>query len=78
VDVIDPGASPEEVRHEYGITLKSQPSGKYDAVIVAVPHKAYKDLDEDYFRVLLNDNGILVDLKGLYRGKIKSLTYWSL
>ena len=78
VDVIDPGASPEEVRHEYGITLKSEPSGKYDAVIVAVPHKEYKDLDEDYFRNLLNDNGILVDLKGLYRGRIKSLTYWSL
>jgi len=78
VDVIDPGASPEEVRHEYGITLKSEPSGKYDAVIVAVPHKEYKDLDEDYFRNLLNENGILVDLKGLYRGRIKSLTYWSL
>jgi UDP-N-acetyl-D-glucosamine/UDP-N-acetyl-D-galactosamine dehydrogenase len=78
VDVIDPGASPEEVRHEYGITLKSEPSGKYDAVIVAVPHKEYKDLDEDYLRNLLNENGILVDLKGLYRGRIKSLTYWSL
>ncbi len=78
VEVIDPGASPEEVRHEYGITLKSKPSGKYDAVIVAVPHKKYRDLDENYFRGLLNDNGILVDLKGLYRGKIKSLTYWSL
>jgi UDP-N-acetyl-D-galactosamine dehydrogenase len=78
VEVIDPGASPEEVRHEYGITLKSKPSGKYDAVIVAVPHKEYKDLDENYFRSLLNDSGILVDLKGLYRGKIKSLTYWSL
>ncbi len=78
VDVVDPGASPEEVRHEYGITLKSQPSGKYDAVIVAVPHKEYRDLDEDYFRGLLNENGILVDLKGLYRGMIKSLTYWSL
>jgi UDP-N-acetyl-D-galactosamine dehydrogenase len=78
VDVIDPGAAPEEVKHEYGITLKDKSAGKYDAVIVAVPHKEYKDLDENYFRTLLNDNGILVDLKGLYRGKIKSLTYWSL
>ncbi|MCK7538154.1 MAG: hypothetical protein MZV63_47970 [Marinilabiliales bacterium] len=25
VDVIDPGASPEEVKHEYGIDLKEKP-----------------------------------------------------
>jgi UDP-N-acetyl-D-galactosamine dehydrogenase len=78
VDVIDPGASPEEVHEEYRISLKDKPSGRYDALIVAVAHLEYRDLDEAWFSNLLNDKGVLVDLKGLYRGRIKSLTYWSL
>jgi UDP-N-acetyl-D-galactosamine dehydrogenase len=78
VDVIDPGASPEEVRHEYGITLKEKPEGKYDAIIAAVAHKEYLSLDEKYFLDLLNEKGILVDLKGIYRNKTRWLTYWSL
>jgi UDP-N-acetyl-D-galactosamine dehydrogenase len=78
VDVIDPGASPEEVKHEYGIELKDQPSGKYDAIIVAVAHKEYVGLEEKNFLDLLNERGVLVDLKGLYRNKMKWLTYWSL
>ncbi len=78
VDVIDPGASHEEVRHEYGIDLKKGPEGKYDAIIVAVAHKEYRDLEEKYFLDLLNERGILVDLKGLFRNRMKWLTYWSL
>ncbi|MDM8002738.1 MAG: nucleotide sugar dehydrogenase, partial [Bacteroidota bacterium] len=78
VDVIDPGASHEEVKHEYGLDLKKGPEGKYDAIIVAVAHKEYRDLEEKYFLDLLNERGILVDLKGLYRNRMKWLTYWSL
>ena len=78
VDVIDPGASHGEVKHEYGIDLKKQPEGKYDAIIVAVAHKEYRDLDEKFFLDLLNEKGILVDLKGLFRNKMRWLTYWSL
>jgi len=78
VDVIDPGASPDEVKHEYGIDLKGNPEGKYDAIIVAVSHRQYVGLDEKYFLDLLNERGILVDLKGLFRNKMKWLTYWSL
>jgi len=78
VDVIDPGASHHEVHEEYGLELKDKPSGKYDAVIVAVSHKEYTSLNEEYFAGLMNEKGILVDLKGLYRNRIKKLTYWSL
>jgi len=78
VDVIDPGASHAEVKHEYGIDLKKGPEGKYDAIIVAVSHMEYRDLDEKFFLDLLNEKGILVDLKGLYRNNMKWLTYWSL
>ncbi len=78
VEIIDPGASKHEVREEYGIELKDHPSGKYDAVIIAVSHKEYLSLDESYFASLLNKDGIVVDVKGLFRGKIHKHTYWSL
>ncbi len=78
VDVIDPGAGKKEVKEEYQIDLISEPSGKYDAVIMAVSHKEYLKLDESYFAPLLNKDGIIIDVKGVLRGKIKKHTYWSL
>ncbi len=78
VDVIDPGAGRHEVKEEYGIDLQGSPSGKYDAVILAVSHKAYLTLDESYFTGLLNKNGIIIDVKGVLRDKIKKHIYWSL
>jgi UDP-N-acetyl-D-galactosamine dehydrogenase len=78
IDVVDPHASSKDVLKEYGYELVEAPSGKYDAVIVAVSHKDYIDLEEKDFAGLLNENGILVDVKGLYRNRIKDLIYWSL
>ncbi len=78
VDVTDPHASSKELMHEYGFGLTENLSKDYDAVIVAVNHKDYINLDENYFAALTNENAILVDVKGIYRGKINKLTYWSL
>jgi UDP-N-acetyl-D-galactosamine dehydrogenase len=78
VEIIDPGAGKEDVKKEYNIDLKDQPSGKYDAVILAVSHEEYIKLDESFFAPLLNNAGIIVDIKGVLRGKIKNHTYWSL
>ncbi|PJF33717.1 MAG: nucleotide sugar dehydrogenase, partial [Phototrophicales bacterium] len=52
--------------------------GPYDAVVVAVDHEPYLELDEEYFRSLVSEPGVLVDIKGLYRNKIQKLSYWSL
>lgn len=78
VDLVDPHASSEEMEHEYGVSLVE--IGKnYDAIIVAVNHKDYKNLDEAYFKSLMKDDqGVFVDIKGIYKGKIKDLEYWSL
>ena len=78
VDVIDPHASSEELMHEYGYGLITDINKKYNAVIVAVNHQEYINLDETYFKSIMTDNGVFVDVKGIYRGKIKNLTYWSL
>lgn len=78
VDVVDPYASPLAVEQEYGIELKEQPSKDYDAIVVAVAHKDYILLDENYFISLSNEKAVLGDIKGLYRHKIKNMAYWSL
>lgn len=78
VDLVDPHASSEEMEHEYGVRLV-EIGTNYDAIIVAVNHKDYKNLDENYFKSLMKDNqGVFVDIKGIYKGKIKDLEYWSL
>lgn len=78
-ELVDPHADSVELKHEYGFGLTpNAPSGKYDAIIVAVNHKQYLQLDENYFKNMLTDKGLLVDVKGIYRNKIKELTYWSL
>lgn len=77
VDVVDPHADSEELKHEYGFGLSKIAKG-YDGVIVAVNHKEYKALDEKYFKSVLANKGVLVDVKGMYRGKMKNVIYWSL
>lgn len=77
VEIVDPQAESEELKHEYGFGLNKLGKG-YDGVIVAVNHKEYKTLDEKYFKTILSNKGVLVDVKGMYRGKMKGLTYWSL
>jgi nucleotide sugar dehydrogenase len=78
VDVIDPAASHDEVMEEYKLEMKIKPSGKYDAIILAVSHKEYLSLNEKWFTPLLNNDGIIVDVKGILRGRISKHTYWSL
>ena len=63
---------------EYEFSLVENLSSIYNAVIVAVNHYEYAILKEKYFTSILADNGILVDLKGIYRGEIQNLNYWTL
>lgn len=78
VDIVDPHASSEELNHEYGFELAPKIGTGYDAVVVAVNHKEYLTLDEAYYKTILSEGGVLVDVKGILKNKIKDLTYWSL
>lgn len=78
VEVTDPYANSDELMHEYGFGLTQNINKNYAAVIVAVNHKDYLGLDEAYFKSILAPKGILVDVKGIYRKKIKNIPYWSL
>ncbi|MBK6539686.1 MAG: nucleotide sugar dehydrogenase [Flavobacteriales bacterium] len=78
VDVTDPHADAAEVEHEYGYKLAPEMKGPYDAIIVAVNHTEYANKDEAWFKSMLKPKGLVVDLKGVFRKKIKALNYWSL
>jgi UDP-N-acetyl-D-glucosamine/UDP-N-acetyl-D-galactosamine dehydrogenase len=80
VEVVDPYADSEELHHEYGFSLVEKPGTAYDAVIVAVNHKDYLDLNEDYFKSITSENPVVMDIKGIYRNKFSSdgIHYWSL
>ncbi len=79
VDIVDPHANSEEMEKEYGVSLIQQPSNNYDAIIVAVNHHAYLELTETYFKSLFKEGkGVFIDVKGIYKSKIKDLEYWSL
>jgi UDP-N-acetyl-D-galactosamine dehydrogenase len=77
VDVVDPHASSEELKHEYGFGLAETVDNDYDAVIVTVCHEPYAGLDEAYFASITKPQALIADLKGAYRGKINNRTYWS-
>ncbi len=78
VDVSDPFADAHEVMEEYGIPLTQHPGQGYDAVVVAVSHKEYMALTEQDLMAFCGENPVLVDVKGIFRGQIREMTYWSL
>jgi UDP-N-acetyl-D-galactosamine dehydrogenase len=78
VEVMDPRANSDELKHEYGFELIKKAGNDYDAVIVAVNHNEYKSLTEEWFASAMKPDGLVVDIKGMLKGKIKKLNYWSL
>ena len=78
VDVHDPYASSDEVMHEYGFGLTEINGTDYDAVILAVSHDKFKDMDEEYLLSITKPHAVVYDLKGLFRDKVKKRIYWSL
>ena len=64
VDIYDPWASPEEVLHEYGLTItkKLNESVEYGAVILAVAHDEFMKIDLQAFK---NRGSIIYDVKGI-------------
>lgn len=61
VEVFDPHANENEVRHEYGLSLISKLNKKYSAIVLAVSHQEFKSLDWSTIR---DSNTIVYDVKG--------------
>lgn len=78
VEVEDPNADSDELMHEYGFGLVKNVANDYDAIVIPVPHKEYKELNDAYFTGITKPHGLVADLKGIYRNKIVNRPYWSL
>lgn len=67
IDVYDPWVSPAEAEHEYGITPIDQPkTGEYDAIIIAVSHRQFKQMGLDEIKALGKANSVIYDIKYLF------------
>ncbi len=67
VDVHDPWADAEETRAEYGLDLLPQwpDAGFYDAVVLAVAHRQFREREAGAVRALANARGVVYDIKGV-------------
>lgn len=64
VEVFDPWASAAEAQHEYGIRLTESPcNGTYDAIVIAVAHRQFKEMGGSAIRALAAPNAVIYDLK---------------
>ena len=61
VDIYDPWANPSDVREEYGIDLISEIGSDYDAIILAVSHQEFFELD--YRKLTRSENAVIFDTK---------------
>lgn len=78
VDVVDSVADPKEVRQHYGIDLRPTIQTDYDAVVVAVSHDEYLSLTETDLNNICTKNAFVIDLKGILKGKVSEMGYFSL
>ncbi|WP_425390043.1 nucleotide sugar dehydrogenase [Ekhidna sp.] len=62
VSVYDPQADSEQVIKEYGIRLSETPTGKFDALILAVSHKEFLALNWEKIR---EETPIIYDVKSI-------------
>jgi len=63
VTTFDPWASPDEVKHEYGLHVMNKiPDEKFDAIILTVAHKEFMNVN---FNDYLKEEGIIYDVKGV-------------
>ena len=80
VVIHDPLANGEEALHEYGLRLDPAAlERRYDVVLAAVPHAAYKVMGGEEVAKLLAEDGLVADLKGIWRGRLPAgIESWTL
>ena len=63
IDVYDPWANSDKVKTEYQIMIQNHMTNKkYDAIILAVAHKQFRDFNFDSFK---KDKAVIYDVKGI-------------
>ncbi|MCC8998972.1 MAG: Vi polysaccharide biosynthesis UDP-N-acetylglucosamine C-6 dehydrogenase TviB [Candidatus Contendobacter sp.] len=66
VEVYDPWVDAREAQHEYGIEpIPALEPGRYDAVILAVAHRQFREMGIEQIRALGKPDSVLFDVKYL-------------
>jgi len=81
VDIHDPFADPAEAKKHYGLDLKTDLlTGGYDALLAAVPHRAYTSFTPEQLALLVRPGGLVADIKGMWRDMAfpETLRVWRL
>ena len=79
--VHDPLADPHQVAEEYGIALSPLDElRELDALILAVPHHEYEELNSDRLSGMVASGGAFVDIKSAFAPNQlrEDIRYWSL
>jgi UDP-N-acetyl-D-glucosamine/UDP-N-acetyl-D-galactosamine dehydrogenase len=63
ITVHDPWADKHEVHEEYGVSIVSELTEKYDGILLAVSHKEYVNLDIENLK---NNNAVVFDIKSVW------------
>jgi len=68
IDVFDPWVNVTEAEHEYNITpVTEKPAdGQYDAIILAVSHRQFKQMGLEKIKALGKTNSVIYDIKYLF------------
>jgi len=69
VEVFDPQADAKDVEHEYGLTLTPALNKKYSAIVLAVSHKEFNDIN---WSAIKSEKTIVYDVKGFLDPKTVS------
>ena len=62
VDIYDPHADPQEVAHEYGLTMITMLDKAYDAIVLAVGHQEFRELP---WSIIRTSKTVVYDVKGV-------------
>lgn len=74
VDIYDSWADPDEVKHEYGISLLTElNAGQYDGIMLAVDHNEFKEMGIETIRGLGKPNHVVYDVKHLFEKELSDI-----
>jgi len=67
IDIYDPWVDSEEAQHEYHIDmLPTLPTEQYDAIVLAVAHQQFCDMDIEQIRTFTKSKAVIYDIKSVW------------
>jgi UDP-N-acetyl-D-galactosamine dehydrogenase len=79
VTVHDPLADPAEALREHGVALLDRlPDARFDAVLLAVPHRIYRDMSANALAALVKPGGVFGDLANAHASVPATVRRWRL